>query len=102
MSEIKRTHSWISGAFLGGLFYAILTRTGIDISPSGVGLKILSTVEPLVTEQSKIIFDIAEMFLYIFPVISFLAIWYHHGRNGLMAYVVVLILSYALFLYFVI
>ena len=100
MDEVKYTYSWILGAFVGGLFYAILTRTGIDVSPFGIGLTILSAFEPLVTEQNRIVFNIGEMVLYIFPVISFLAIWYHHGRNGLIAYVVVIILSYLFFLYF--
>lgn len=100
MDDVKRTHGWILGAFVGGLFYAILTRTGIDVSPSGIGLNLLSVFEPWITEQSRIVFNIAEIFLYTFPVISFLAIWYHHGRNGLVAYVVVIILSYVFFLYF--
>ena len=100
LDEVKHTHGWIFGAFVGGLFYAILTRTGIDISPSGIGLTILGAFESSVNEQSRIFFNIAEITLYIIPVISFLAIWYHHGRNGLIAYVVVMILSYAFFLYF--
>ncbi len=49
MDEVKRTHGWIFGAFVGGLFYAILTRTGIDISLSGIGLTIFSAFEPHVT-----------------------------------------------------
>ncbi|AJW71753.1 hypothetical protein [Nitrosopumilus adriaticus] len=100
MDEVKRTHSWIFGAFVGGLFYAILTRTGIDISPSGIGLTILRAFEPYVIEQSRIVFNIGEIVLYAIPVISLLAIWYHHGRNGFIAYVIVMILSYAFFLYF--
>lgn len=30
MDEVKCTHSWILGAFVGWLFYAILTRTEIE------------------------------------------------------------------------
>ena len=95
----KLTHSYFSGAFAGGLFLAILTKIGIDISPSGIGLTILSFLESLVTEQNRIYFNITEAVLYILPFFGFLAVYMHHGKYGLIAYALIMIVSYLGILY---
>lgn len=95
----KSTHSYFSGAFAGGLFLAILTKIGIDISPAGIGLTILSFLESYVTEQNRIYFNITEIILYILPFLGFLAVYIHHGRSGLIAYMVIMVGTYFGILY---
>ena len=96
---INPTHSYFSAAFMEGLFLAILTKTGIDISPSGIGLTILSFLESYVTEQNRIYFNITEGVLYILPLLGFLAVYIHHGRTGLIVYGVIIVASYLGILY---
>lgn len=96
---VNLTHSYFFGAFAAGLFFAILTKTGIDISPTGIGLTILSFLEPYVTEQNRIYFNITEIVLYILPFLGFLAVYIHHGKYGLMAYGVIIGVSYFGILY---
>ena len=54
-------------AFANGLFLAIVTKTGIDVSPTGLGLRIFDILEPYVTEQNVMIFRFAEIVLFILP-----------------------------------
>ena len=96
---VKRTHSYFSAAVAAGLFLAILTKTGIDVSPAGIGLTILSFLESLVTEQNRIYFNITEVVLYILPFFGFLAVYIHHGKYGLLAYGVIIVGSYLGILY---
>ena len=96
---VNPTHSYFSGAFAGGLFLAILTKTGIDISPSGIGLTILSLLESYVTEQNRIYFNITELILYILPFLGFLAVYIHHGKYGLIAYGIIMVGTYFGILY---
>lgn len=100
MSSVNPTHSYFSAAFVEGIFLAVLTKTGIDSSPSGVGLTILSFLESYVTEQNRIYFNIFEVILYILPFLGFLAVYIHHGRTGLIAYLLIIIGSYAFIMYF--
>ena len=93
-NTVRTSHSFFSAAFLEGLFLAILTKTGIDASPSGIGLTILSFLEPLVTDQNRIVFNIAEVVLYVLPLLGFLAVYIHHGKLGLVAYGVIIVASY--------
>ena len=96
---VNPTHSYFFGAFAEGLFLAILTKTGIDISPSGVGLTILSFLESYVTEQNRIYFNIVEVILYFLPFLGFLAVYIHHGRYALIVYGVIIVASYFGILY---
>ena len=96
---VNSTHSYFSAAFMEGLFLAILTKTGIDISPSGIGLTILSFLEPYVTEQNRIYFNFTEVVLYVLPILGFIAVYTHHGRAGLIVYGVIIVASYLGILY---
>ncbi len=100
MSSLNPTHGFFSGAFAAGLFYAILTRTGMDVSPSGLGLTILGFLEPYVTEQNYNIFKIVEVILYILPLLGFIAAYVHHGKTGLVVYGAIIIGTYLFILYF--
>ena len=87
-------------AFANGLFLAIATKTGIDISPTGIGLMIFDVFKPYVTEQNVGIFRFAEMFLLIFPWVFLLIVVLKFRIKGLIIYGLITIGSYIFFLYF--
>ena len=93
-------HALFIPAFANGLFLAIATKTGINISPSGIGLMIFDAFEPYVTEQNVTIFRFAEIFLLVIPWISLLVIVIRFGIKGLIAFAIITIVTYAFFLYF--
>ena len=94
------SHALFLPAVASGLFFAIGTKTGIDISPSGIGLMIFHALEPYVTEQNVGVFRIGEIVLLILPWIFLIGIVIRFGIKGLFAYVVIVIVSYISFLYF--
>ena len=100
MSILNPINGFFSGAVIAGFFYAILTRTGMDFSPSGLGLSLLGFLEPHVTEQNQNIFKIAEVILYILPLLGFIAAYIHHGKTGLVVYLGIIIATYLLILHF--
>lgn len=85
---------------MSGLFFAIIARTGIDVSPSGIGLMIFDTFQPYVTEQNVTIFRFAEVVLLVLPWISLVVIVIRFGIKGLIAYGIIITLSYVGVLYF--
>ena len=93
-------HAFFLPAFANGLFLAIVTKTGIDISPTGVGLMIFDGLQPLVNEQNVAIFRISELVLLIIPWIFYLAIVIKFGVKGLIIFGAITLGSYIFFLYF--
>lgn len=91
-------HALFIPAVINGLFFAIMTKTGIDISPAGLGLRVFDALQPYVTEQNVTIFRYTEMFLLILPWISFIVIVIKFGINGLIAYGAIIVISYVLIL----
>ncbi|EGG43072.1 hypothetical protein Nlim_0027 [Candidatus Nitrosarchaeum limnium SFB1] len=63
-------HALFFPAIINGLFLAIVTRTGIDVSPSGIGLMIFGFLQPYVNEQNVLIFRVVEFILFFLPWIS--------------------------------
>ncbi|GEM_PF-5032048 len=68
---VNPANGFFMGAFAEGLFLAILTKTGIDASPSGIGLTILKFLGPYVNDKNKLSFTIIEIFLYVLPFFGF-------------------------------
>jgi hypothetical protein len=97
---ISLHHTLFIPAFMNGLFFAIITKTGIDVSPSGIGLMIFDAFQPYVTEQNVVIFRFAELMLLVLPWISIVVIVIRFGIKGLVAYGVIIALSYVGILYF--
>ena len=87
-------------AFANGLFLAIVTKTGIDISPTGIGLMIFDVFKPYVTEQNVGVFRFAEIFLLIFPWICLVIVVLKFGIKGLIIYGLITLGSFLFILYF--
>ena len=96
----SRYHVLFIPAFANGLFLAIATKTGIDISPTGIGLMIFDVFKPYVTEQNVEIFRFAEIFLLIFPWIFLVIVVLKFGIKGLIIYGLITLGSYIFVLYF--
>ena len=96
MSILSLTHGYFSGAIIQGIFFAILTKTGIDVSPAGIGLTILKFLEPHVTEVNRIYYNYFELFLYALPFLGFVAVIFYHGKIGLVVYIGIIIGVYLL------
>ena len=94
---IKKTHGFFVPAIVQGLFFAILSKTGIDLSPSGVGLTLLKAFEPIIPEQYTIHLPNLELILYFVPLLGFIAVYIHHGKYGLLAYFAIIIGSFLFF-----
>ena len=92
-------HTLFIPAIVNGLFFAIITKTGIDVSPSGIGLMIFKTLQPYVTEQNVIIFRFMELLLFFLPWISLIVIVVRFGIKGLIVYGIMVALSYVIILY---
>lgn len=93
-------HALFLPAIANGLFLAIIIKTGIDISPTGVGLMIFDAFEPLITEQNVGIFRFAEIVLMILPWIFYLVVVIKFGVRGLIIYGIITIGSLVFFLFF--
>jgi len=48
---LKNTHGYFIPAFVQGLFFAILSKTGFDISASGLTVILINAFEPVMPEQ---------------------------------------------------
>lgn len=92
-------HAFFLPAFANGLFLAIITKTGMDISPAGLGLRIFSALDPYVTEQNVMIFRFAEIGLFILPWLSYVVIFLKFGLRGLIVFTAIVVGSYILILY---
>ena len=92
-------HAFFVPAFANGLFLAIVTKTGIDVSPAGLGLRIFGTLEPYVTEQNVMLFRFAEIALFVLPWLSYVVIFLKFGFRGLIVFTVIVMGSYILILY---
>ena len=93
-------HAFFLPAFANGLFLAIITKTGIDISPAGIGLRIFSSLQPYVTEQNVMILRFAEIVLFILPWLSYVIVFLKFGVKGLVVFTVIVVASYGFILYF--
>lgn len=87
-------------AGFNGLFLVIATKTGIDFSPSGIGLMIFDIFQPFVNEQNVFVFRSVEVILLLFPWISYVIVVIKFGVKGLIVFGIILLVSYALFNYF--
>ena len=94
---MKKTHGFFVPAFVQGLFFAILSKTGIDLSTSGVGLILLKSFEPIIPEQYESYLSNFELILYFIPLLGFIAVYIHHGKYGFIAYFVIIIGSFLFF-----
>lgn len=92
-------HALFFPAIINGLFLAIVTRTGIDISPTGIGLMIFGVLQPYVNEQNILIFRIVEFILFFLPWISLVIVVIRFGVKGLIIYGIIIMVSYGLVLY---
>jgi len=91
-------HAFFVPAVINGLFLAIITKTGINISPAGIGLRVFDALQPFVTEQNVVIFRFMEIFLLILPWISYIVIVVKFGIKGLIAYGAIIVISYGIIL----
>ena len=91
-------HALFVPAVINGLFLAIITKTGINISPAGIGLRVFDVLQPFVTEQNVAIFRFMEIFLLILPWISYIVIVVKFGIKGLIAYGAIIVISYGIIL----
>ena len=92
-------HALFFPAVINGLFLAIVTRTGIDISPTGIGLMIFRILQPYVNEQNVLVFRVVEFILFFLPWISLVLVVIRFGVKGLVAYGAIILASYGLILY---
>lgn len=85
-------------AFLEGLFLAIQSKTGQDVSPSGIGLLILDAFEPLITPEIRPQIEFYKILIIIIP-FAFTAwgIAVVGWKKGLIIFIPILIGSYLLF-----
>jgi hypothetical protein len=93
-------HALFLPAGFNGLFLAIATKTGIDFSPSGVGLMIFYFFQPFVNEQNVSIFRSVEIILLLLPWISYVIIVIKFGVKGFVVFGIIILVSYVLFNYF--
>jgi len=93
-------HAFFLPAFANGLFLAIISKTGIDISPAGLGLRIFSGLQPYVTEQNVMIFRFAEIVLFVLPWLSYFIVFAKFGVKGLIVFTAIVVASYVFILYF--
>jgi len=87
-------------AFANGLFLAIITKTGFDITPAGIGLRVFDILQPYVNEQNIMIFRFAEIILLILPWIFLVVIVKKFGIRGLIIFGIITFGSYGFFLFF--
>ena len=92
-------HAFFLPAFANGLFLAIVTKTGIDISPAGIGLRIFGILQPYVTEQNVMVFRFAEIILFILPWLSYIVVFLKFGVKGLIGFTIIVVISYGIILY---
>ena len=92
-------HALFIPAIINGLFLAIVTKTGIDISPTGIGLMIFGILQPYVNEQNVTIFRVVEFTLFFLPWISLVIVVIRFGVKGLIVYGVIVLASFVIILY---
>lgn len=93
-------HALFVSAFANGLFLAIGSKTGINISPTGIGLVIFDTFKPYVTEQNVVIFRFGEIVLLAIPWICLILIWIKFGIKGLIFYGIITLGSFLFIFYY--
>ena len=93
-------HAFFLPAFANGLFLAIITKTGIDISPAGIGLRIFTSLQPYVTEENVMILRFAEIVLFVLPWLSYVIVFLKFGVKGLIVFTVIVVASYGFIRYF--
>lgn len=93
-------HALFLPAGFNGLFLAIATKTGIDFSPSGIGLMIFDIFQPFVNEQNVSLFRSVEIMLLLLPWISYVIVVIKFGVKGLVIFGIIFLVSYVLFNYF--
>ena len=93
-------HALFFPAGFNGLFLAIATKTGIDFSPSGIGLMIFHVFQPFVNEQNISIFRTVEITLLLLPWVSYVVVVIKFGVKGLIVFGVILLASYVIFNFF--
>ncbi|NJK77913.1 MAG: hypothetical protein HC944_02940 [Nanoarchaeota archaeon] len=93
-------HALFIPAILNGLFLAIATKTGIDFSPSGIGLIIFDVFQPFVSEPNVMFFRGIEIILLLLPWISYVLVVIKFGIRGLVVFGIILLMSFGIFHYF--
>ena len=91
---VTRLGTFIAFAFAEGLFLAIHTKTGEDVSPAGLGLRIFGFLEPYATEKTAWILQFGEIVLIIVPWLGFIVALKNYGIKGVVAFLGITIASY--------
>jgi len=87
-----------TSAFLEGLFLAIQTKTGHDISPSGIGLLIFDSLDSLIVPEIRPQIEFYKLLIIIIPfVYTAFGIFNVGWKLGLAIFIPILIGSYILF-----
>ena len=95
---IKRSHGYFTPAFVQGLFFAILYKTGFDISASGLTVMIVNAFEPIMSEQLAIHLPVIAYLSHFILLLSLVGVLWHHGIKGLIVYIVIIVASFVLFI----
>ncbi|AJM91722.1 hypothetical protein [Nitrosopumilus piranensis] len=86
-------------AFLEGLFLAIQTKTGQDVSPTGLILLIFDSLDSIIVPEIRPQVEIFKIVIIIIPfVYTFFGIIIVGWKLGLAIFVPILIGSYILFI----
>jgi len=92
---------FITSAFAEGLFLAIYTKTGENVSPAGLGLRIFGFLEPIATEKTVWILQFGEIVLIIVPLFGFIVALKNYGLKGVAVFIGIIIASYFFILSFI-
>ena len=88
----------VGSAFLEGLFLAIQSKTGQDVSPTGLGLLIFDSIDHLVIDELRPQFELYKILIILIPLAyTAFGIWHVGLKIGLAIFIPVLIGSYVVF-----
>jgi len=95
---VKHYASLTLSAIIEGLLLAIQSRTGQDISPSGIALAITNILEPTIPNDFQNIVPFFKILLFILPLmLTGISIYRVGWKIGLMIFIPFLVGSYFLF-----
>jgi len=95
---VKHYASLAISAIIEGLFLAIQSRTGYDISPTGIALTITNLLEPIIPNDYQNLIPFFKILLFILPLMfTGISIYRVGWRIGLAIFIPFLVGSYFLF-----
>lgn len=96
---VKHYASLAISAIIEGLLFAIQSRTGHDISPSGIALTITNILEPTIPNDFQNLIPVFKILLLILPLMFTGVSIYRVGwKIGLIIFIPFLVGSYFLFI----